>query len=202
MSGHLRNWIGDQNRFGLASPPTWWLQRLADFDNQLVIIPSRQEPVYRIARRRQFSPGIGTLALLDTQRDTAMLASYGLVPVTTMIRYAQRWEIDSLLQKLRDRDTWALSGGPMSGRSAAERAERVVGAIEQQEDALAAKERQRMRDDLDYRGKDAWKSYQARTGQRTRLADQPTRKSPAPGSIGAVTGERRSASGRIILATA
>lgn len=192
----LRNWIADTNRFGLAKPPDWWLQRLNDFDDQLVVIPSRQEAVYRVARRRQHSPGIGTLALIDNQRDTAMLARYGLVPVTTMIRYSGAWDIDSMLQKLRDRDTWALSGGPGSGRTAQERGARVADAIEAHEASLEQKERARQREDLDYRSRDAWRSYQARTGQRSRPTIQSGAKSaPAPGCTS------QEAMPRIVLAT-
>jgi hypothetical protein len=195
----LKNWIADMNRFGLAKPPDWWLQRLHDFDNQLVIIPSRQQALYRIARRKQFSPGVGAMAVLDNQRDTGMLAFHGLVPVTTMIRYADSWDIDSILQKLRDRDMWALSGGPMSGRSANERAERVWTAVEGQEQAQEQQERARQREDLDYRSRDAWRSYQARTGQRSRPTIQSGQRNRP--SSGSTPQEAMGDGPRIILAT-
>jgi hypothetical protein len=188
------------NRFGLEKPPDWWLQKLHDFDSMLVVIPSRQQPLYRIARRRQFSKGLGTGALLDNSRDTAMLAHYALVPVTTMIRYAQAWDADSVIQKLKDRDTWALSGGPMSGRSAQERADRVANAIEAHEQEQDKRTREGMRADLDYRSRDAWRSYQARTGQRSRPTTQDgTRNRPSSGS----TPQAAMGDGpRIILASA
>jgi hypothetical protein len=165
----LSNWIPDINRWNLETPPSWWLQRLFDFDDKLVVIPSRQQMLYRIARRKQLSPGIGPLAVIDNQRDTAMLATHGLVPVTTMIRFASSWDIDAVLLKLRERDMWAVSGGPASGKSAQERAAKVADTIEAHEAAQDAKERTRLRDELDHRSRDAWRSYQARTGQRSRL---------------------------------
>lgn len=190
------NWIADKNRYGLETPPTWWLQRLSDFDDQLVVIPSRQQAVYRIARRRQFSPGLGPMAVIDNSMDTGMLALHGLVPVTTMIRYSGAWDIDTVLVKLRDRDTWRISGGPQSGRTSQERANLVADAIEADEDRQVSNERERSRADLDYRSRDAWRSYQARTGQRTR----PTVQSGVKSSPSSGTGQ--AATSRIILASA
>jgi hypothetical protein len=164
----LPNWIPDLNPWGLEQPPAWWLQRLHDFDDKLVIIPSRQNMLYRIARRKQFSPGIGAIGVLDRHKDTAMLAHHGLVPVTTMIRYSSTWDIDSILVKLRDRDMWRVSGGPTSGLSAQDRAEKVATAIEAHEEEQVQRERNRVHDELDHRSRDAWRSYQARTGQRSR----------------------------------
>ena len=45
-----KNYIGDNVK--MVSPPAYWLQRLYDFDNQLVVLPSRQKPyAYVLARR-------------------------------------------------------------------------------------------------------------------------------------------------------
>lgn len=166
----MKNWIEDINRFGLSRPPIWWLNRLFDFDAELVLIPSRQQALYRLARRKKYSRGIGALAVIDPHADTAMMVQYGLIPVTTMIRYADSWDIDSLLQKLRDRDQWAISGGPSSGKSLEERGEKVAQHIEAHEAKQARTLKQEIRTDMDYRSRDAWRSYQARTGQRNRHA--------------------------------
>ena len=46
-----KNYIADRNPFNLLPPPEWWLQQLYDYDAQLVVVPSRQDAVYRLARR-------------------------------------------------------------------------------------------------------------------------------------------------------
>ena len=196
-----KNWITDKNRFGLEKPPAWWLARLFDFDADLVVVPSRQNPWYLLARRAKYSPGIGAIAVLDRHADTAMLATHKLVPVTTMIRYnASTWDIDSILQKLRDRDMWAISGGPASNRSIEERGEKVGRAVEAHEAAQQKQARRAVQNDMWDRSGDAWRSYQARTGQRTKLnAPVGRRNRPSSGST-AQANTGRVGSGLIIPA--
>ena len=78
------NYVVDENRFRLAGPPQWWLRKLWDFDNSLVVVPSRQGFYYRLAQRRKLklSDKVVNDALFK-ESDTKMLASYSLVPVTT-----------------------------------------------------------------------------------------------------------------------
>lgn len=98
------------------------------------------------------------IALSAPEADTQMLASYGLVPVTTVVRtYGATWEIESILAQLRSRDIWAQGG-----------AEKVVDALEASEESERQRIIQNGRADMDHRSRDAYRSYQARTGQRTR----------------------------------
>lgn len=156
-----RGWIEDRNRFGLAKPPDYFLQRLLDYDNMLVVIPSRQQALYRLARRVQFTPGIGALAVLSREADTAMMHTHGLVPVTTIVRFggSNFWDAESVIQKLKDRDIWEHGG-----------AEKVAELM----DAAEAADRQRLlestRDNMRQRAKDGWNSLQARTGSRNKTA--------------------------------
>lgn len=161
MGSPARAWIEDRNPFGLAKPPDWFLQRLLDHDNMLVILPSRQQPLYRLARRVQFTRGIGTLAVLDPQADTAMMHTHKVVPVTTMVRYGatNAWDAEAVIQKLKDRDIWEHGG-----------AEKVTGLMEAVEAADDERKRREIRGNLRQRAKDGWRSLQARTGSRNKSA--------------------------------
>lgn len=147
------NFITDRNPFDLPAPPDWWLQMLMDYDAQLVVIPSRQQAIYRLARRTWNRPGIAAMAVLHREKDTAMLAHYGLVPVTTIIG----WGIwgTNIFNSLRARDIWAHGG-----------AEKFVRTSEDVEAAQVARKHAAVREDLWNRSGDAWRSYQTRTGSR------------------------------------
>jgi len=156
----MTNWIPDINRCKLSAPPEWWLKGLADFDADLVLIPSRQEMfVYRVARRATKSQGIGTavIAAVDRQADTVMLAQHRLVPVTT-IRTMGTWSYNNLYQlthTLADRDIWRHGG-----------ASKVAERLDMNDQQERMKVDATIAADADYRARDAWRSLQARTGQR------------------------------------
>jgi len=154
-----RNFIRDRNPFNLSAPPAWWLQRLADYDAQLVVIPSRQEAVYRLARRTWNSPGVSAMAVLHREKDTAMMAAYGLVPVTTIIGWGV-WGTN-IFNSLRARDIWAHGG-----------AEKVVKTLDEFDAETEQKKRAAIRDDMWMRSGDAWKSYQTRTRQRINVSGE------------------------------
>ena len=147
-----RNYIVDRNPFQLSAPPAWWLQQLYDYDSQLVVVPSRQESIYRLARRTWNRPGIQLMADIHREKDTAMLASYGLVPVTTIIG----WGIwgTNIFNSLRARDIWAHGG-----------AEKFVKLEEDAEAEAERKKKAAIRDDMWVRSGDAWQSYKQRTRQ-------------------------------------
>ena len=147
------NYINDRNNFNLTPPPAWWLQALFDYDSQLVVIPSRQEAVYRLARRTWNTPGLASMAILHREKDTAMLSSYGLVPVTTIIG----WGIwgTNIFNSLRSRDLWAHGG-----------AAKFVKRLEDIEAEDEQKRKAKIRDEMWMRSGDAWRSYQTRTRQR------------------------------------
>jgi hypothetical protein len=149
------NYIRDRNRWNLSAPPAWWQQQLFDYDPLLVVIPSRQMPVYRIARRARVS--IKPLDIVNTEADTAMLATYLLVPVTTMIRMGGTWSIDNILRQLKARNIRELGG-----------ADKVADQLDANDAAKEKALKDGIRSDMDYRSRDAWRSYQARTGQRTK----------------------------------
>lgn len=154
------NYIPDNPR--MATPPAYWLQRLYDFDGDLVVLPSRYRPfAYVLARRvRLARPMLADRALEQTvtQPDTRMCLHYGLVPVSLIFRTGSTWSIDNILRSLKARDIWAHGG-----------AEKMADQVDAVDQAHAAGIRRQTRDDMYHRAGDAWRSYQARTGQRIKL---------------------------------
>jgi len=148
------NFILDNVR--MEVPPLYVLQRLFDFDNMLVLVPSRNVPfAYVIARRKQFSRGLSDKALEGTirQPDTLMCLHYGLVPVCLMYKTGPSWDIEEVIRSLAARDMWA-HGGP----------DKVADLLEAQEEAEQARIKKQNRDSIWERSGDGWRSYQARTG--------------------------------------
>lgn len=165
------NWIGDRNTFRLEEPPAWFMQALWDFDHQLVILPSRKKAEYLLARRRQLTAGMGDVALMDNKApDTYMCYTHGVIPIAPL-----RWKdnstrmwtqaaLDSLLTELRGRDAWALGAGPDGNPDAAWQAVEAAEARQKQKDHRALREK------FYQLGRDAYRSLQARTGQRNKRA--------------------------------
>lgn len=151
----MKNYIPDLNPFNLAGPPDWWLRKLWDFDSSLVVIPSRQDFVYRLAQRRKLNLSVKIVnEALFKESDTRMLASYGLIPVTTIIATV-RWDNPLMFEELRQRAPWRLGG-----------AEKVNAMLEAQERADDIRRAQRTDEHLTYLGKDAWKYYNKKIGVR------------------------------------
>jgi hypothetical protein len=153
------NFIPDNVR--METPPPYFLQRLSDFDNMLVLMPSRRVPfAYVIARRRQYSPGLSQKALESTidQPDTVMCLKHNCVPVCLMYKTGPTWDIDAIIRTLAARDIWAHGG-----------ADKVADMLEVQEAQAKADNRAAIRDDIYNRSGDGWRSYQARTGQSNHL---------------------------------
>lgn len=158
---HLKNYLWSENPFKLADPPDWWLQQLFDYDAQLVVFPSRHRMAYILARRRHFSNAMAELNELDkaTVRQTAgldgdILANNNLIYVRHLIGETVRRP--ALFQWLRDNDITAQGGG-----------EKVATRLEDTEADIAAQKRVNLISDIEHRAKDAWRSYQARTGRRS-----------------------------------
>lgn len=167
----MLNWIADTNDFGLESPPDWWLQQLLDFDRALVLLPSRKNPEYLLARRRELTAGLGDVAMLDNkQPDTNMCYQHHVLPIAPLkwkANVARVWTqgaLDSLLADLRSRDAWALGGGPGGNPDAAWMAVEANEAAEKRHDRAA------LRDKFYHMGRDAYRSLKARTGQRNKRA--------------------------------
>jgi hypothetical protein len=145
----------------MAVPPQYWLQRLYDFDNDLVVFPSIQTPfAYVLARKARRTGGMNPR---DPQfercmPDTKFCIDRHLLPVSLIYRYnAVSWSIDNILASLKARDIWAAGGGDVYTDQADAADQRV-----------RDKQKEAIRDDMWDRSGDAWRSYQARTGQRTK----------------------------------
>lgn len=153
----MRNWIPDQNRFSLAGPPNWWLRGLWDFDNSLVVIPSRQGFYYRLAQRRKLNLANHVINdALFAESDTKMLARHSLVPVTTILATAC-WN-PMMFEELRRRAPWRLGG-----------AEQVIKQVEDQDWKAEIDKSTKLDEQLTYLGKDAWRLYNKKIGVRSHM---------------------------------
>ena len=152
------SYIPDQNPFHLAGPPLHFLNKLRDFDDSLVVVPSRQGYYYRLAQRRhlQLAEKVVNDALFK-ESDTQMLASYNLVPVTTILSTAN-WSNPYLFEELRRRAPWRMGG--------AEAVNKMIAAQEREEMLSKVIKQDAMTTDL---AKDAWKYYSMKTGRRTSM---------------------------------
>lgn len=191
MAEEMLNWRQD-NHYA-EKPPTYFLQRLYDFDNMLLLLPSRDNPgAYVLARRKQWGPGITEKAVggVYTKADTKMCILNGAVPVCMVFKpMSGSWNPDPLIRTLMARDIWAHGG-----------ADKVADMLEAQEDAAKAAILEQSRKEIYDRSGDGWRSYQARTGQSTiRFNDYvPAKKqhSAASGEVAApsnTAGARRTA---------
>lgn len=149
------NYLVEKNPFKLAGPPKWFLQRLFEFDPSLVIMPSGQGFYYRLAQRRKLDLSTKLVNdLLFNDSDTQMLASRGLVPVTTILSTAN-WDNPLLFKDLAERAPWRQGG-----------AEKVIKKLEDDEFAKDMKKRSEVEQNIVDRTKDGWKLYQHKTGQK------------------------------------
>lgn len=155
MTTKYGNFIWGVNPFGLAGPPEHFLRGLAEFDKSLVVIPSKQGFYYRLAQRRppSLSAKIVNEALFK-ESDTKMLASYGLIPVTTILSTAN-WSNPLLFEELRNRAPWRLGG-----------AEKVSESLERREWQREMDTRTKTSDMLEGISRDAWKYYKTKIGTR------------------------------------
>lgn len=153
----MSNYIPDRNRFNLAVPPQFWLKQLHDFDDTLVVIPSRMGFFYRLAQKRP--PDAKTLMThrLQGDSDSQMLSSYGLVPVTTIISQP-RWDNPMMFEDLRQR-----MPSRMGGAQAYEK--RLI----EQEQMKDLRERADRDDMLTSMAKDALGYYKKQAGRRTSM---------------------------------
>jgi hypothetical protein len=167
--------IPDQNRWTLPTPPEWWQGQLRSFDHMLVVIPSRIAPHYLLTRRRQFSAGLGDVAMMDNKHpDTNMCYAYGVVPVATLnwkkgtSTFTQQ-DLNRILDGLRRRDTWHLSGGPTHEKGE-KGLDALVDAVEESERKAERKERASLKEKFYHLGREAYRALKARTGQRNKRA--------------------------------
>lgn len=149
----MRNYIPDVNKFKLAGPPKFFLQQLWAFDNSLVIVPSRQGFYYRLAQRRPLRlPEHVVNEALWNHSDTQMLASYSLVPVTTILATVN-WSNPYLFVELANRAPWRMGG-----------ADKVNAALDAEEQKKVLDQRVATDAHLTELSKDAWKVYRKKIG--------------------------------------
>lgn len=145
----------------MATPPEYWLQRLYDFDNDLVVFPSIQTPfAYVLARKARRTGGMNQQdpQFSTAAPDTKFCIARRLLPVCLIYRHSSAsWSIDNLLADLRSRDIWAAGG-----------AEAFADRVDREDADEEARIKNEIRDDMYMRSGDAWQSYLARTGQRTK----------------------------------
>lgn len=174
------NWIADRNRYGLPEPPAFVLTAFHNQDAALVLVPSNQQRKYLLARRRTLSRDMsaivrktrdGAAATLKqlprfAESDSAMLERLDLVLVDSITHVHGNvangsWmrSLPGLLAELRARDTWATGG-----------ADKLTDRLEAAERATEDRDRATLHDNIEHRARDAWRSLQARTGQRNQRA--------------------------------
>lgn len=180
----VNNWVADNNRFHLAQPPEWFLKDLWEFDCLLVIVPSRLRPVYLLARRRNLTLRAPILCRAQDQlmRDTRgsdgdLLASLGLLPVDSIIprmgsTIYGTWS-PSIIQGLRTRDIVAAGG-----------ADKYADQLDHADHLFSAYRRQSLIDDIEHRAVDGYHSFQARTGQRSKLTIPSVQKKSSSSTAG------------------
>ena len=157
-----RVWLATApNRFGIERPPLWWLSEIADYDAELVIFPSQVGPMYRVARRRYYTAGHLSLSGdVNAHPDSTLMDANGLVPVISFAHTGGAvWTSGSLLDWLKSQDIWAQGGG-----------DKAADAVEQAEATAEQKLKAGIKADMDYRSRDAWRSYNARAGSRNKSA--------------------------------
>lgn len=129
------NYLPDVNKFHLAGPPEWFQRALWDFDNSLVIVPSRQGFYYRLGQRRKLNlPEKFANDMLFKESDTQMLASYSLVPVTTILATVN-WSNPFLFEELRRRAPWRMGGAAKVNADLDSRDQEARTKINQENDA-------------------------------------------------------------------
>jgi hypothetical protein len=153
-----QNWIEGVNRYSLAKPPTWFLSALWDFDASLVIIPSEQHSLYRLAQRRKVNlPDHIIKDPIFQQSDSQMMARHGLVPVTTIMPTIN-WADPENFMELARRAPWRNGGH-----------EAVSKRMEEEEAAIEAKKREAQDEHLASLAKDAWGFYNKKIGVRSHM---------------------------------
>jgi len=133
---------------------------------------------YRLAQRRklQLAENIVNDALFK-ESDTQMLASYSLVPVTTIVATAN-WSNPMMFEELRQRAPWRLGG-----------ADKVNQMLDEQDWKAELDKRAKTDEHLSYLGKDGWNLYNKKIGLRSHMYSPkvprkgPSQEPKAPGII-------------------
>lgn len=144
------NYIEEANPFGLSGPPRSFLSEMWTFDPCLVIFPSTEEAVYRLARRIEH--GAPVLTFLKTRPDTQMFVRHRLTPVTSIVPFAKWGPV--LLHDLAVRDIRRAGGF----RSAAD-------ALDEQDDGAERQWQRWVDDQATIRARASWKGQKWSRGE-------------------------------------
>jgi len=168
---NVTNYYPDVNRFHLAGPPVWFLAKLWEFDPSLVIVPSRQGFCYRLAQRRMLTLAEHVVNdALFKDSDTQMLASYSLIPVTSILATCN-WSNPYLFVELANRAPWRQGG-----------ADAVNARLDAHDADVDAQKRDATDQHLSSLSTDAWQQYRNRIGLgRTIFLPNPGRPRPVQG---------------------
>jgi hypothetical protein len=153
----MNNFIKDRNPLDLAPPPAWWLKKLWEFDDSLVVVPSRMTYCYRLCQRRAPDKRTNLVHDLQADSDSQMLRSYNMVPVTTIVANP-RWDNPVMFEDLRQRMPSRMGG-----------AEKFEAALLSKEQQVKLRERAEREDMLDQVAKDSLKFYNMKRGVRSHL---------------------------------
>lgn len=159
----MTNYLAVPNPFHLAPPPMWFLRDMAVLDPDLVLFPSQEEAVYRLARRvRRMPPAAAvSFALLRHRPDTRIYVTHRLVPVTTILSGC--WSPQMLLD-LAERDIWRVGG-----------ADRAADILDAREESEAERLRRNAASDAYDLAGLAWHVKQSRLGEWIDLGQRPGR---------------------------
>jgi hypothetical protein len=151
-----------ESEVSLPTPPEYFLQRIYDFDSMLVMFPSSARPgAYVIARRREHTVGLSGAALAAlTNPDTRLCVAMGWIPVCVMVQSGISWDPSQIIAKLKARDLWEHGG-----------ADKVADMLEADEAKAEETRKKAIRDEMWDRSGDGWRTYQARTGASSILAN-------------------------------
>jgi hypothetical protein len=166
----MRNFIQGPNPFNIAAPPAWFLTMMHEFDAELVLFASQEQPCYQVARRMKFHRASRPSA---KHPDTTVFAVHNLHPVGRLLP-DPKWG-PLILEDLRARDVDAVGGG--------DKAADILDGFDRDEEARFDAQ---LGDCLDWWSGDAWrylteKHHDQAEGRKERRA--PRRSVPAIGKL-------------------
>lgn len=156
-----RNFLRTTNPFNLEDPPTWFLDRLAALDSELVIFASTHEPVYRLCRRKKHTRGV--FRVVKSFPDTAICVAHRMDPWKSLLPTSLDMSWARVLEEIPQYDQWRVG---RTGDQVADHLERLEAQREQREN-------RQQKDDLDQLGSYSYRVTQRALGSRTGLSDRP-----------------------------
>ncbi len=162
------NYLVDENPFSLSGPPRSFLHEMWTFDPHLVIFPSCEEAVYRLARRAEHGQPI--LHALASRPDTRMFVKHRLVPVTSIVPFAKWGPV--LLHDLAVRDIRRTGGY-----------RKAANALDDQDDAAEVAYKAYVADQATIRARASWRGQKWTRGETVDLGGRTVhhaRTDPAP----------------------